>query len=137
MPPSAPKPPQQPPKVTAVVVIREQLGGTGAAWAYSGDRERAEGIHLRGLVADLQQNANPLQRISMHQLQKTGCPPTRMQIKFRGLDTNPPECKFTHMSIHLRGLTDPQYARLFDSSCCYIWSWVYFWLEVGAMGNGR
>ena len=53
MPPSAPKPPQQPPKVTAVVVIREQLGGTGAAWAYSGDRERAEGIHLRGLVADL------------------------------------------------------------------------------------
>ena len=32
--------PQQPPKVTAVVVIREQLGGTGAAWAYSGVRER-------------------------------------------------------------------------------------------------
>ena len=38
--------PQQPPKVTAVVVIREQLGGTGAAWAYSGVRERegTEGI---------------------------------------------------------------------------------------------
>ena len=51
--PTVGTPTHQPPKVTAVVVIREQLGGTGAAWAYSGDRERAEGIHLRGLVADL------------------------------------------------------------------------------------
>ena len=76
MPPSAPKPPQQPPKVTAVVVIREQLGGTGAAWAYSGDRERAEGIHLRGLVADLHFRAS-------------------LCIHFKRLVAHLTECKFT------------------------------------------
>ena len=40
--------PQQPPKVTAVVVIREQLGGTGAAWAYSGVRERERAFERTG-----------------------------------------------------------------------------------------
>ena len=45
--PTVGTPTHQPPKVTAVVVIREQLGGrdrTGGGWAYSPDRERAEGI---------------------------------------------------------------------------------------------
>ena len=44
-----------------------------------GDRERAEGMDVRGLVVDLHQNANPLERIS----------------------------------VHLRGLARPLYARLF------------------------
>ena len=53
-----------------------------------GDRERAEGMDVRGLVVDLHQNANPLERIS----------------------------------VHLRGLAPPLYARLFDSSeaCCIV-----------------
>ena len=65
MPPSAPKPPQQPPKVTAVVVIREQLGGTGAH-GHTGVIERGQRAWTSEDWLPIDQNANLLERISIH-----------------------------------------------------------------------